>query len=142
VIPTGKVVGTDRFRQPGWPAIAEEGRWGRPHPRLALCRPELATGGMATKLPWAAMAAGQHVQQRHGEGSGAVAKAAQDKGGGDDGASTGLIWMTVREWPAVMELKQQRRSWQRQRLCVGLERAGEGRGNERQRVEKSVPVLY
>ena len=58
VIPTGKVVGTDRFRQPGWPAIAEEGRRGRPHPRLALCRPELATGGMATKLPWAAMAAG------------------------------------------------------------------------------------
>ena len=94
------------------------------------------------EAPTAAMAAGQHVQQRHGEGSGAVGKAAQDKGGGDDGASTGLIWMTVREWPAVMELKQQRRSWQRQRLCVGLERAGEGRGNERQRVEKSVPVLY
>ena len=46
-----EVVGTDRFRQPGWPAIVEEGRWGRPHPRLALCRPELATGGMATKLP-------------------------------------------------------------------------------------------
>ena len=52
VIPTGKVVGTDQFRQPGWLAIAEEGRWGRPHPRLALCRPELATGGMAMKLPW------------------------------------------------------------------------------------------
>ena len=46
-------IGEGRFKQPGWPAVAEEGRRGRPRPRLALSRPELATGGMATKLPWA-----------------------------------------------------------------------------------------
>ena len=51
VIPTGKVVETDRFKQPGWPAITKEGRRGMLHPWLALSRPKLATGGMATKLP-------------------------------------------------------------------------------------------
>ena len=63
-----EAVGEDRFKQPGWPVVAEEGRQGRPRPWLALARPELATGSMATKLPWAAIPAGQHVQQRHGEG--------------------------------------------------------------------------
>jgi len=61
-----EAVGEDQFKQPGWPAVAEEGHRGRPRPWLALDRPKLATGSMAMKLPWAAMAAGQYMQQRHG----------------------------------------------------------------------------
>ena len=65
-----EAVGEDQFKQPGWPAIAEEGRWGRPRPRLALARPKLATGGMDTKLPRAAMAAGQRRGWQSGAGLG------------------------------------------------------------------------
>ena len=54
-------------------------------------------------------------------------------GGGEDGAGSGLNWATVREWPAVMELQQQHGSGR----CRLGERAGEGRGKERERVERA-----
>ena len=54
-------------------------------------------------------------------------------GGGEDGAGSGLNWATVREWPAVIELQQQHGSGR----CRLGERAGEGRGKERERVERA-----
>ena len=53
-------------------------------------------------------------------------------GGVEDGAGSGLNWATVREWPAVRELQQQHDSGR----CRLGERAGEGRGKERERVER------
>ena len=54
-------------------------------------------------------------------------------GGGEDRAGSGLNWVTVPEWPAVMELQQQHGSGR----CRLGERAGEGRGKERERVERA-----